>query len=128
MALETPNAIVAAAVLRFDNDSPPGDRFTLLSSNGILGKIQDTIAAGAPMAAFALQTPIPADEGVVLMQNHFVGFDFVDLYPIGFIKAEPINTAEIDDLPLHSLVNQLVASAPSGPVRYSFSVMHVPLG
>jgi hypothetical protein len=110
MALETPNAIVAAAVLRTASQDP-GAPFEMLSSNGIL-ELDNFSAADASAcfcesaAALTLETPVTADEGVVLAWP-----GFLTLIPGGVTEAEyiaqikngPIGSAPYDALPNNTL-------------------------
>jgi hypothetical protein len=70
MALETPNAIIAAAICYVDTRNAP-DIVSIRSSNGIVGFSQFEQDATNHFAAFELENPCTNDEGVVL--SSFLG-------------------------------------------------------
>lgn len=64
MALETPNAIVAAAVVLFDAGGL--QKFLTMSSNGIQNKAEGAGYSGLPAASYELETPVTPDEGCLI--------------------------------------------------------------
>jgi hypothetical protein len=125
MALEIPNAIVAAGVMSADFAASPV--YTLDSSNGLLSS-ENLVAFGGPFLAMQLETPVTAKEGCLLVQSLLFGFDpaLGQVFLTGLIKDGPVGDPVYDALPDNSLCLGVGNNSPTTKTRGSFTVLHLP--
>lgn len=131
-ALEIPNAIAVAAVIAFDPDADPGEKFTLLANAGILAKISEGVVATQPCAFFSLENPLAAQEAVPISQYTRLASDgggpaAPQAYAVIVqIKDGPIADAVYDALPDGTLF--VGVAEAEVPVVTGFAILRVPRG
>jgi hypothetical protein len=124
MALETPNAIVAAAVLLYDPAA--ATKFELRSSNGILTLENFAFTGPTPGAVMQLETPVTADEGCIVQQGITLGVAMTptEAVLLSLLKDGPIGDPGYDALPDDTLV--ALAASPTAKARFSIAVLKLP--
>jgi hypothetical protein len=140
MALETPNAIAAAAVVRFDPDAVAGSQFSIVSSNGILAKLAEFAITGLggplPAAAYSFESPITSLEACVTSNIFSLIADNTGITPspgvvesFAQVKAGAINDPSYDAQPDGALVVVIASPPPAGaPAFVSVQVVRIPRG
>jgi hypothetical protein len=131
VALEIPNAIVAALVCEFDSARPLGERFRLLSSNGIKGIIAqgELVSGPTPYIGFELETPVSAAEGCILQQTNAFASDSGDALQLYTAITKTDAISGLEAIPVNSLL-ALINGTGFGlsPVAFSVAVLKLPRG
>jgi hypothetical protein len=131
MALETPNRLVASAVMLIDGPADPGQHQKLRSSNGILRKVSEadtTISStSGSIAAWELETPVTNDEGIALASLTGIAGGISGIILIPWIAPLVYQTGipEIDSIAPNLLVT-LAAIEATLKGRMSVAVFALP--
>jgi hypothetical protein len=127
VALETPNAILASAVVYIDYVLPIGERITLRSQNGILRKLTEVLSGPDTLVAtFELENPIAADEAAPIVP----GAALSAMGPLTLLAwisplAAPVGNPDIDNISDNLLV-LYVQAFPGSKSRSPLAVIAVP--
>jgi hypothetical protein len=129
MALETPNAVCAAAVFTYEAALALGERIVVESSNGILAKHEFEIAEPDPDPPtpggvyFDLEQPVSAQEGCVINN----GLILTAATCTAWITPQPtpLLVPEFDDLPDNVLAGFIVNESPFPRLRFSLAVLRL---
>jgi hypothetical protein len=116
MALETPNATVAALVLLFDPSAPAGSRVSIRSNTGIKSSfVEGEVTFGGPVtmtyAAFDLDQPVDNDEAV--LQPQALGDSFNEIAGCWITPSHTKINATLDALGPYKLVVLIVPAGAS---------------